>query len=297
MLIFVTGASGFIGSAVVKELIGAGHQVLGLARSDASAAALAVAGAQAHRGDLNDLESLRSGAAGSDGVIHCGFIHDFSNFAASVETDKRAIEVLGNVLAGSDRPFVVTAGLVGIAQDRLATEDDPPNAHFPRVSEQSAMALARRGVRVSVVRLPPSVHGEADHGFVPALIGVAREKHVSAFIGDGSNQWSAVHRIDAARLFRLALEKAPAGSIFHGVADEGVPTREIAAAIGRQLNVPVLSKSREEADEHFGWIGRFFGMDARASSAKTQQQLGWQPTHPTLLEDLNGSSYFAEVKV
>jgi nucleoside-diphosphate-sugar epimerase len=295
MRIFVTGATGFIGTAVVRELIDAGHQVLGLARSDAGAKSLLAAGTnvKVHRGSLEDLESLRSGATAADGVIHTAFIHDFSNYGPAAEADRRAIETLGSVLAGSDSPLIVTSGSL-LAQRRgpLATEEDAPNPNFPRKSEEAALALAARGVRASVLRLPPSVHGNGDHGFVPRLISIAREKRVSAFIGDGLNRWPAVHRFDAAHLYRLVLEKGAAGTSYHGVADEGVPTREIAEAIGRGLNVPVVSKSREEAADHFGWIAHFFGLDGPASSAQTREWMGWRPTQVGLIADLNAEHYF-----
>jgi nucleoside-diphosphate-sugar epimerase len=293
MRVFVTGATGFIGTAIVRELIDAGHQVLGLARSDAGAKSLIAAGAQVHRGSLEDLDSLRSGAAAADGVIHTAFIHDFNNYGPAAEADKQAIEALGSALAGSRRPLIVTSGtLLAQRKGTLATEGDPHNPSFPRKSEDATLALAARGVRASVLRLSPSVHGNCDHGFVPRLISIARERGVSAFIGDGLNRWPAVHRIDAAHLYRLVVEKGSAGSSYHGVADEGVPTREIAEVIGRHLNMPVVSKSPEEAADHFGWIGRFFGIDGPASSAQTQQQLGWRPVQPGLIADLNAEHYF-----
>jgi nucleoside-diphosphate-sugar epimerase len=293
MRVFITGATGFIGTAVVRELIDAGHQVLGLARSDAGAKSLIAAGAQVHRGSLEDLDSLRSGAAVADGVIHTAFIHDFSNYGPAAEADRRAIEILGAALAGSDRPFIVTSGTL-LVQRRgsLATEEDAHNPNFPRKSEEAVLGLKARGVRASVLRLPPSVHGNGDHGFVPRLISIAQEKRVSAYIGDGLNRWPAVHRLDAAHLYRLMLEKSSAGARYHGVADEGVPTREIAEVIGRHLNVPVLSKSREEAADHFGWLAHFFGIDAPASSAQTRERLGWRPVQPRLIADLNAEHYF-----
>jgi len=293
MRVFVTGATGFIGTAVVRELIDAGHQVLGLARSDAGAKSLITAGAQVHRGSLEDLESLRSGAAAADGVIHTAFIHDFSNYGPAAEADRHAIETLGAALAGSDRPLIVTSGTLLVQrQGSLATEKDAHNPSFPRKSEEAALALAARGGHASVLRLPPSVHGNGDHGFVPRLISIAREKGVSAYIGDGLNRWPAVHRLDAAHLYRLVLEKGPSGASYHGVADEGVATREIAEAIGHGLNVPVVGKSSEEAADHFGWIARFFGIDGPASSAQTQERLGWRPVKPGLIADLNAEHYF-----
>jgi nucleoside-diphosphate-sugar epimerase len=294
MRIFVTGATGFIGSAIVRELINNGHRVLGLARSDKAAGSLTAAGAEVQRGSLEDLESLRSGAADTDAVIHAAFIHDFNNYAPAAEADRRAIETLGAAIAGSDRQLVVTSGTL-LAQRRglLATEDDAPNLSFPRKSEEPAVALADRGARVSIVRLPPSVHGEGDHGFVPALINVAREKGVSAYIGDGLNRWPAVHRLDAAHLYRLVIEKDSARATYHGVADEGVPVRDIAEIIGRRLNLPVVSKPREEAVSHFGWIAHFLSIDAPASSAQTREQLGWRPVQPGLVSDLDAEHYFA----
>jgi nucleoside-diphosphate-sugar epimerase len=296
MRVFVTGATGFIGSAIVQELIGAGHQVLGLARSDAAATSVAAAGAEAHRGALDDVDSLRRGATGADGVIHAGFIHDFGNMAAAAEIDKLAIEALGGALADSGRPFVVTSAIGLLASGRVGVEEDAPDpgsvgAH--RIaSENAALALASRGVRVSVVRLSPTVHGEGDHAFVAGLIRIAREKGVSAYLGEGHNRWPAVHRLDAAQLFRLALEKGAAAAKFHGVADEGVPTRDIAEAIGRGLKLPVVSKPIAEAVAHFAWLGRFFALDVRASSARTQEQLGWHPRQPGLIADLEQGHYF-----
>ena len=294
MRVFVTGASGFIGSAIVEELVEAGHEVLGLTRSDAGARFLEGAGAQVHRGDLEDLESLRTGAAAADGVIHTAFNHDFSKFAANCEMDRQAIEVLGSVLAGSDRPFVVTAGLGLLTPGRVATEEDLPPAHptFPRLSEQTAMAMAARGVRASVVRLP-QVHDPDKQGLVTYLIDIARQKGVSAYMGDGLNRWPAVHRLDAAHLYRLALEKGTAEGRYHAVAEEGVPLREIAEVIGRGLKVPVVVKSPEEAAEHFGFLGVFVSMDGPASSALTQERLGWRPTgRPGMIEDLNNATAF-----
>jgi nucleoside-diphosphate-sugar epimerase len=293
MRIFVTGATGFIGSATVSELIEAGHRVLGLARSDKGAASLAAAGAQVLRGSLEDLDSLRSGAANSDGVIHLAFIHDFSNYAASAETDRRAIETLGAALAGSDRPLVITSGTLLLQRKgSLANENDEAVPNFPRKSEDAAFALASQGVRVSVVRLPPSVHDDGDHGFVPSLFAIAREKGVSAYVGDGLNHWPAVHRLDAARLYRLAIEKGSTGSRYHGVADEGVVLRDIARVIGRHLNLPIVSKSPDEAAGHFGWMSHFVSIDCPASSVETQQQLGWRPTHPSLIADIGRRIYF-----
>jgi nucleoside-diphosphate-sugar epimerase len=294
MRVFLTGATGFIGSA--RELIDAGHQVLGLARSDAGAKSLTAAGAQAHRGSLEDSESLRSGAAAADGVIHTAFIHDFNNYGPAAEADRRAIETLGDELAGSNRPLVVTSGTLLLqCRGALVTEEDQVNPDFPRKSED-ALAMVSRGVHSIVLRLPPSVHGNGDHGFVPALINIARQKGASAYIGDGLNHWPAVHRFDAAHLYRLALEKGSAGACYHAVADEGIPVRDIAEVIGRRLNLPVVAKSKEEAAGHFGWMAHFFAIDSPASSAQTQKQLGWKPTHSSLIADLDGGSYFEVAK-
>jgi nucleoside-diphosphate-sugar epimerase len=295
MKVFVTGATGFIGSAIVPELINAGHQVLGLARSDAGAKSLAALGAQVQRGDLDDLEALRSGAAQSDGIIHAAFNHDWSKFAENCAMDKRAIEALGSVLEGSDRPLLVTSGLAVLAQGRPATEDDPPapvSDSYPRASEAAAAALTARGVNASVVRLP-QVHNTVKQGLITYLVAVAREKGASAYIGEGLNRWAAVHVLDAARVYRLALEKREAGARYHAVAEEGVPLRDIAEVIGRGLKVPVVALSPEEAAVHFGFLGRFAGMGLQGSSAKTQERLGWHPTGPRLIADLEKMQYFA----
>jgi nucleoside-diphosphate-sugar epimerase len=291
MRVFVTGATGFIGSTVVRELIDAGHQVLGLARSDAGAKSLIAAGAQAHQGDLENLESLRSGSTASDAVIHTAFQHDWSRFAESCELDKRAIEVIGAVLQGSSRPFIVTSA-VGVAEGRAATEDDPPlsSPSLPRVSEVTAVALMELGIHAIVMRLP-QVHDTVKQGLVTPLIAVARAKGVSAYVGDGQNRWPAAPVLDVAHLYRLALEKGTAGARYHAVAEEGVRLKDIAAAIGRGLNVPVTSISQEQAQEHFGFFGFFAGRDSPVSSARTREQLGWNPSGPTLLTDLGNMRY------
>lgn len=291
MRIFVTGATGFIGSAVVSELIAAGHQVLGLTRSEAGAKSLEAAGAEVHRGDLNDLESLRRGAAMSDGVIHLAFLHDFSKFQENCEVDKRAIETLGSVLAGSNRPLIVTTGLAGLGRPgQLTTEDMdvPADFPFPRVSEQAALSL--EGVNASIVRLP-QVHDTIKQGLVTFLIAIAREKGVSAYVGEGGNRWAAAHVSDTARLYRLALEKNEAGAKYHAVAEEGVPLRDIAEAIGRGLKIPVKSISPDEAQSHFGVLGMFAALDIPASSAKTRKKLGWNPTGTGLIADLEHMDY------
>jgi nucleoside-diphosphate-sugar epimerase len=297
MRVFVTGATGFIGSAIVKELIGAGHQVLGLTRSDSGANTLVAAGAEVHRGTLEDLESLRSGAAMCDGVIHTAFIHDFSKFQENCETDRRVIRAIGSVLTGSNRPLIVTSGigLGSFAPGEIAVEKHMATyktTHHPRVaSEEAAAEVAAQGVNVSIMRLPPSVHDKGDHGFVPILIGIAREKGASAYVGDGANRWPAVHRLDAAHLYRMVLEKGVAGT-YHAVGDEGIPTRDIAEVIGRHLQVPVISVSPEAAANHFGWFAGFLGMDVPASAKLTEEWLGWKPTHHGLVADLEQGHYF-----
>jgi len=296
MPVFVTGATGFVGTAVVQELMQAGHEVLGLARSDAGAQSLAAAGAKVHRGDLEDLDSLRSGAAASDGVIHLAFIHDFSKFREICETDRSAIEALGDALAGSNRPLVITSGtgMGNTVPGQLATEDNFNALHpNPRsASELAGVSVAARGVNVSVVRLP-QVHDRDKQGLVTYSIALAREKGVSAYIGDGLNRWPAVHRLDAALVYRLALEKGTAGARYHAVAEEGITARAIAEAIGRGLKIPAVSKSAAEAAVHFGWLGMFAGMDMPASSVLTQQRLGWRPTQKAgMIDDLDHASAF-----
>ncbi len=295
MKVFVTGATGWVGSAIVKELIGAGHEVLGLARSDTGASALAAAGAKVQRGSLEDLESLSTGAAGSDAVIHTAFNHDFSKIIENSAVERRAIETLGQVLEGSNRCLILTSGVALLAPGRVATEDDAPHVispNFPRAPEEAAQSSASRGVRVSVVRLAPTVHGDGDHGFVPMLIDIARKTGASAYVGDGANVWPAVHRFDAASVYCLALARGCKEARYHAVAEEGVPFKQIAEVIGRRLNLPVVSKTPGEAAEHFGWFAMFAGMNVPTSSAKTVELLGWIPKHKRLIEDLDQPYYF-----
>jgi nucleoside-diphosphate-sugar epimerase len=300
MRYFVTGASGWIGSATVAELLAAGHQVLGLARSEASATKLEQVGAEVHRGDLDDLDSLRAGAQNADGVIHLGYNHDFSAMEAAAATDRAAIETLGAVLEGTDKPLLIASGLLGLSGDGgVGTERDrPPAGAHPRLATADfTLGLAERGVRSAVIRFAPTVHGPGDYGFVAFITGVAREKGVSAYIEDGANQWPAVHVVDAARLVRLTAESAPAGAIVHAVAEQGIPTREIAEAIGRALDLPVSSIPREQAGDHFSWMAQFFGTGMPASSALTREQLGWEPTHLGLIADLDAGSYTSDSPV
>lgn len=295
MRVFVTGASGFVGSAVVRDLVAAGHAVISLARSEASATAIAAAGAEIHRGSVEDTESLRSGAAAADGVIHTAFIHDFSKFKENCEIDRRAIEALASVLEGSRRPLVITSGTGLLSSPRPSTEENaaPAESANPRIaSEEAAMAVAGRGVHVSIVRLPPSVHGKGDHGFVPMLIDVARKKGVSAYVGDGQNRWAGVHRLDAAPVYRLALEKGAAFARYHAVAEGSVPFKEIADAIGRGLNVPVRNLTQDQAAGHFGWFAHFAELDCPTSSERTRAALGWQPTGSGLIADIGQAGYF-----
>jgi nucleoside-diphosphate-sugar epimerase len=296
MLVFITGASGWIGSATVDELLSEGHVVVGLARSDASAAALAAKGARVVKGDLDDLETIRAGAGDADAVIHLANKHDFTNPAVSNGAERAAIETIGGVLEGSGRPFLFASGVAGLAPGRPATEADASPFSGPDSprggGENLGLSYVERGVRSVSLRFAPTVHGAGDHGFIPRLIEIAREQGASGYLGDGANRWPAVHRSDAARLVRLGLDTAPAGSRLHAVGEEGVPTRAIAEAIGRGLDVPVVCVPKQDAQAHFGWIGAFFGLDVPASSERTQQLLGWTPTGPTLLEDLAAGPYF-----
>lgn len=288
MRVFVTGASGFIGSALVPDLIAAGHQVVGLARSDASAAALTAAGAEVRRGTVEDLDGLRVGAAESEGVIHLAFNHDFTQHEAAARAELCAIETFGDALEGSDRPLIIaTGGPVGSEHDAPPVSASPRNA-----GAQAALALAERGARSSIVRLAPTVHDQSKRGLVGQLVDIAREKGVSGYLGDGSNRWPSVHRLDAARLFRLAVEKAPAGSVLHGVGEEGVTIRAIAEVIGSHLNVPVTAVAAEDATAHFGFLARILGLGMPASNTLTRELLGWQPTHPGLLDDLDNGHHF-----
>lgn len=294
MHVFVTGATGFIGSAIVQELLSHGHRVTGLARSEAAVATLAAAGAAAHRGDLTDLDSLKRGAAAADAIVHTAFNHDFSRFAASCEDDRHIVTALGEALLGSDRRLVVTSGTALVAGKPLAMETHAPSSHHPRAaSEQAVAALVERGVNASVVRLPPSVHGEGDHGFVPLLIGLARQKGLAAFVGDGRNRWPAVHRLDAAELFRRVVEQGRAGANYHGAAETGVAFAELTAVIAKQLNLPIRGLDGEAAAAHFGWFEKFAAMDNPCSSAATQDELGWKPQRTGLLADVDQPGYFS----
>jgi nucleoside-diphosphate-sugar epimerase len=296
MRVFITGASGWIGSAAVDELLATGHEVVGLARSEASAAALVAKGARVRRGDLDDLESIRAGAADADAVIHLANKHNFTDPAVSNRAERAAVDTIGSALEGSHRPFLFASGVAGLALGRLATEEDASpftGADSPRGgSENLALEYVERGVSSVSLRFAPTVHGAGDHGFIAALVGIAREQGASGYVGNGANRWPAVHRSDAARLIGLGLTEAPAGSILHAVGEEGVPAREIAEAIGRGFDLPVISVAPEDVQAHFGWIGAFFGLDAPTSSERTRQLLGWTPTGPTLLEDLASGSYF-----
>jgi nucleoside-diphosphate-sugar epimerase len=294
MRVFVTGASGWIGSAVVAELLAGDHEVIGLARSEASEATVAGLGAEVLRGDLTDLDSLREGARRADGVVHLGYHHDFSQMAEAAVMDRAAIDVLGDSLTGTDGPFVIASGTLGLAPGRVGTEQDVPDPGLhPRIANAAAaLAYAERGVRASAVRFAPTVHGAGDHGFIATLVAVARDRGVSAYVDEGTNRWPAVHRLDAADLVRRVVDDAPAGSTLHAVAEEGIAARTIAEAIGRGLGLPVSSIPAEGAEEHFGWIGRFFGADAPASNTLTRQLLGWEPTRPGLVADLDEGHYF-----
>ncbi|GIH19960.1 SDR family oxidoreductase [Rugosimonospora africana] len=295
MRVFVTGASGWIGSAAVDELLAAGHEVTGLARSDASAAALSAKGAQVLRGDLDDLDSIRAGARDAEAVIHLANKHDFSNRAATDTAERGAVQTIGDVLAGSGRPLLLASGIAGLSQGRPATEVDPSPFHGPDSprggTENLALEFVDRGVHSVSLRFAPTVHGTGDHGFIGMLAAIAREKGVSGYPGEGTNRWAAVHRSDAGRLITLALQKAPAGSRLHVIAEEGVPTRVIAEAIGRACDLPVRSVAADDVQDHFGWLGAFFAMEGAATSTVTRELLGWTPTGPTLIEDIDAGAY------
>ena len=296
MRVFLTGASGFVGSAIIKELLSNGHTVLGLARSDKSAETLSIAGVDVHRGSLEDLESLKTGAAACDGVIHCGFSSDFSDYSGVCETDRHAIEAMGSVLIGSNKPIVLTTGSFVLKPGEIGTEDsgvDPSSMSAARISSEIMVPLlAEKGVRISVIRLPPSVHGDDDHAFVPAIIAAARAKGVVIYVGDGQNRWPAVHRSDAARLYRLALEKGVAGSRYHCVAEEGIPIKEIVDVVGKHLNLPTESQTPEDAFKNLGFLAVPLGIDNPCSSKRTRKLLGWQPTQVGLIQDLDQGTYF-----
>ena len=296
MRVLVTGANGWVGSAVVSDLLAAGHQVVGLARTEEGAKKVQAQGAEVLRGSLDDLAVLREGTAWSEAVIHTAFNHDFSKLAENSAQERRAIETMGETLEGSGRPLIVTSGVALLAPGRVSSESDAghhPSPAFPRAPELTAGTFASRGVRVAAVRLAPTVHGIGDHGFVPRLIDIARAKGVSVYVGEGRNRWPAVHRLDAARLYRLALEHGATGGPFHATAEEGIPLKDIAEAIGRGLDIPVVSKTPEEAAEHFGWFVHFAGVDCPSSSQQTRSLLGWTPEHPSLLEDMANPAYFA----
>jgi nucleoside-diphosphate-sugar epimerase len=295
MRVFITGASGWIGSAVTDELLAHGHQVVGLARSDEAAASLEAKGATAHRGSLDDPDGLAKAAGAADGVIHLAFKHDFTDYAGAGRTEHAAVAGMLDALEGSERPFLLASGLASGVTGRPLTEEDASPFHgadsMRGGSENLALSAADRGVRAVALRFSPTVHGHADHGFVARLAQIAKERGVAGYIGDGASHWAAVHRSDAARMVRLALEKAPAGSRVHAVGESGIPSRDIAAALGGYLGLPTLSVAPEEAEAHFGWIGRFFGMDITASNARTRELLDWTPTGPTLLEDIAAGAY------
>ena len=301
MRIFVTGASGWIGAATVDELLAAGHEVTGLARSDASAAALRAKGVHVRRGDLDDLASIRAGAEAAEAVIHLANKHDWSNPAASAAAERAAVQTIGDALAGTGRPFLFASGVAGLTQGRPATEDDPSPFHGPDSprggSENLALEFVGRGVHAVSLRFAPTVHGTGDHGFIAIIAAVAREKGVSGYPGDGTSRWAAMHRSDAARLVALGLAKAPAGACLHAVAEDGIPTRDIAEAIGRAFGLPVTSITADDVQGHFGWIGTFFGMDLAATSTATRELLGWTPAGPTLIEDIDAGAYSARTPV